>query len=55
VIFEVLLRIMRQGSNAQYRRVPHAVAIRIIDNAAIGEMLAGHTRHGSAETTAPMQ
>ena len=30
---------MRQGSNPQYRRVPRAFAIRIIDNAAIGEML----------------
>jgi hypothetical protein len=40
VIFEVLHRTMRQGSNTQYRRVPPpAFALRVIDNAAIGEML----------------
>jgi hypothetical protein len=31
IIFEVLFRIMRQGSNAQYRRVPRAFALRVID------------------------
>jgi hypothetical protein len=38
IIFKVLLRTMRQRSNAQYRRVPHAFALQVIDNAAIGEM-----------------
>jgi hypothetical protein len=37
IIFEVLLGTMRQGSNAQYRRVPHAFALRVIDNAAMLE------------------
>ena len=43
IILEMLLRTMRQRSNAQYRRVPHAFALRVIDNAAISGMLARAT------------
>ena len=35
IILEMLLRTMRQRSNAHYRRVPHAFALRVIDNAAM--------------------